>query len=199
MERKAVAVGGGRMLKWGLLVGVAAVGLVLDQITKRLAEARMPLGRVYELLPFLSLQRTQNTGVSFGMLQGRTWLIALATVVAVVIIVTFVHMEKRPVTAGVVGGLVLAGALGNNVIDRLRQGYVTDFIKFPYWPNFNVADILLVVGVALLILLLVRGFMAAEKSAAEEVVAEEAAGKVEKAGKAGSLEEGRPWESGERR
>ncbi len=109
MERKAVAVGGGRMLKWGLLVGVAAVGLVLDQITKRLAEARMPLGRVYELLPFLALQRTQNTGVSFGMLQGRTWLIALATVVAVVIIVTFVHMEKRPVTAGVVGARTRRG------------------------------------------------------------------------------------------
>lgn len=168
MRRRDVAVDRRDSLKWGLLAGVAAVGLALDQITKWIAEARMPLGQVYELLPFLSLQRTQNTGVSFGMFRGQTWLIVLATIAAVVIIVVFVRMEKRPVAAGVAGGLVLAGTLGNNVVDRLRQGYVTDFIKFPYWPNFNVADILLVVGVGLLILMLIRGFVAAEKGASEK-------------------------------
>lgn len=149
-------------LKWGLMLGVATTGLVLDQITKRIAEDRMPLGQVYELLPFLALQRTQNSGVSFGMLKGQTWLIALATVVAILVVVAFVWMEKRPVVAGMAGGLVLAGTLGNNVVDRLRQGYVTDFIKLPHWPNFNVADVVLVVGVGLLIWMLIRSMLAAE-------------------------------------
>ena len=152
----------GTWLKWGLMLGVAATGLALDQITKRIAEDRMPLGQVYELVPFLALQRTQNTGVSFGMLQGQTWIIAVATVVAVIVVVAFVWMEKRPAAAGVAGGLVLAGTLGNNVVDRLRQGYVTDFIKLPHWPNFNVADMVLLVGVALLIWMLIRSMLAAE-------------------------------------
>lgn len=149
-------------------MGVTVIGLALDQVTKRIAEARMPLGRVYELLPFLALQRTQNSGVSFGMLSGQTWLIAVATVVAVIVVLAFIWMEKRPVAAGVAGGLVLAGTFGNNVVDRLRQGYVTDFIKLPHWPNFNVADILLVAGVGLLILLLIRGFAAAQKQGASD-------------------------------
>ena len=150
------------LLKWGLMLGVAGVGLALDQITKRIAEDRMPLGQVYELIPFLALQRTQNSGVSFGMFKGQTWLIVLATVVAVIVVLAFVRMEKRPVMAGVAGGLVLAGTFGNNVFDRLRQGYVTDFIKLPYWPNFNVADIALVAGVGLLIWMLIRSLLAAE-------------------------------------
>ncbi len=149
-------------------MGVTVIGLALDQVTKRIAEARMPLGRVYELLPFLALQRTQNSGVSFGMLSGQTWLIAVATVVAVIVVLAFIWMEKRPVAAGVAGGLVLAGTFGNNVVDRLRQGYVTDFIKLPHWPNFNVADILLVAGVGLLILLLIRGLAAAQKQGASD-------------------------------
>ena len=129
--------------------------MAADQIVKRIVEDRLPLGEVHPLLPFFSLQRTQNTGVSFGMLQGQTWLIALATVLALVVVGVFVWMEKRPVLGGIAAGLLLAGMLGNNVVDRLRQGYVTDFIKLPYWPNFNLADIFIVVGVGLIILSLV--------------------------------------------
>jgi len=152
-----------KFLRWGVTFGVCAGGLALDYFTKRLVEDHMPVGHVYEILPFLSLQRTQNTGAAFGLFAGQAWLFIAATAAAVIAVLAFVHIEKHAISAGVAGGLVLAGALGNNLVDRLRQGYVTDFIKLPHWPNFNVADIMLVVGLVLIVLLVLRSLPPSEE------------------------------------
>lgn len=153
------------LTKWVLTAFVCAAGLLVDQATKRAVEARLPLGEIRRILPFLSLQHTRNTGVAFGLFAGRTWLFVIATSVAVIAVLVFVWVEKRPIRAAVAGGLILAGALGNNLVDRVRQGYVTDFIKFPHWPNFNIADILLVLGVVLLIIMFVIQILAEKKGA----------------------------------
>jgi len=143
--------------------GIAAVALAADYFTKRIAEQTLPLGELRSFLPLLSLQRTANTGVAFGLLRGRIGTVLLATLVAVLVMLVFIRMERRPVLGGCAGGFLLAGTLGN-ALDRLRQGYVTDFLRFPVWPNFNVADICIVIGTGLLILGLVRSMQDAQKA-----------------------------------
>lgn len=160
MKREAV-------IRWGLGAGVMLTGLAVDFVTKRIAEQNLPLGEIRPVLPFLSLQRTANTGVAFGLLQGRVGAILMATVVAVIVMFVYLRMERRPALAGLAGGLLMAGTLGN-AIDRIRQGYVTDFLKFPSWPNFNAADIWLVAGTGLLILGLILSLRAAERTEREE-------------------------------
>jgi lipoprotein signal peptidase len=65
------------------------------------------------------------------------------------VVLVYVHMERRPVLAGIAGGLIVGGSLGN-IIQRLTgDGHVTDFIKFPYWPNFNLPDVFIVLGIAI--------------------------------------------------
>jgi signal peptidase II len=112
------------------------------------------LGETVEVLPFFSFQRTANTGVAFGLLRGGGPLIILANVVAMLVVCFYVLLERRPILAGVAGGLIIGGSLGN-LVQRLDEGKVTDFMKLPYWPNFNMADVFLVVGIVAVFLGLV--------------------------------------------
>jgi signal peptidase II len=137
-----------RGLKWALLAATAPVALALDLLTKRWALTALLPGESTQVLPFLWLQRTSNSGVAFGMLSGRTGLILGAAAVSLLVIVAYVLLEPRPVFGGVAGGLLLGGSLGN-LVERVASGSVTDFLKLPYWPTFNLADVFLVTGVAL--------------------------------------------------
>ena len=69
----------------------------------------------------------------------------------------YVLLERRPILAGVAGGLIIGGSLGNLVQRLSGEGKVTDFMKFPYWPNFNMADVFLVVGIVIVFLGLAGG------------------------------------------
>lgn len=143
------------VFKWSLLAGTAAVALVVDLVTKHVAEQRLPLGEVDKVLPFLWLQRTANDGVAFGLLDGRTTLIVVANVVALIIVGLYVFFERRPLLGGVAGGAVIGGSLGNMVQRLSGDGVVTDFLKFPHWPNFNMADVFIDAGIAAIFLGLV--------------------------------------------
>ena len=144
-------VGGG----WFLPVGLGLV--VVDQITKFLVEGRMREGLEFSILPGLfSLTRVHNTGVAFGMAQGNnllTGLLAFGILIFAGWIAREWDWQKRWVQ--VVAGLVAGGAVGN-LIDRMRVGYVIDFLDFHYgrwsWPAFNVADAAISVGVGMLVL-----------------------------------------------
>jgi signal peptidase II len=137
------------IIKWSLLVVVAAICTALALWTTYLAEQRLVLGEVRQILPFLALQRSVNSGVAFGLLNGRLAVILPANAVAIAVVLVYVHMERRPVLAGIAGGLIVGGSLGN-IIQRLTgDGHVTDFIKFPYWPNFNLPDVFIVLGIAI--------------------------------------------------
>lgn len=151
------------LLRWGLGAGIAAAALAADYFSKRIAEQVLPLGEIRPFLPLLSLQRTANTGVAFGLLRGRVGAVLVATLVAALVVLIFIRMERRPVLGGFAGGLLLAGTMGN-ALDRLRQGYVTDFLRFPVWPNFNVADICILIGTGLLILGLLLSMVEAQRT-----------------------------------
>lgn len=128
----------------------ATVVILLDQVTKIWVRATLPVGvPVPEEWP-IRLRHIHNTGAAFGLFQDRSMVFVVIAIVAVGLILYY--YRRLPPDAWLVRlglGLQLGGAVGN-LIDRLHQGYVTDFIEFPYWPVFNVADSAIVVGVILL-------------------------------------------------
>ena len=145
------------MIRFGLLVTVPA--LILDQVTKLLVYDRLwqPPRRV-ELFGFLDLVPVENRGISFGMFQSQgntgVWLIsAFALIVSLGLGLWMSRVSRRWPALAL--GLIIGGALGN-VIDRLRLGWVIDFIDFHvstwHWPAFNMADAAITVGVGILLI-----------------------------------------------
>ena len=141
------------MSRWGRVGVVLAAVLALDQATKALVPARVPVGSEDPVLPFVSVVHVKNDGVAFGCLSGAEVLVAVVTVTALLALVIF--FARRPGKPGLwfPTGLLLGGALGN-LVDRARAGEVTDFVKLPYWPAFNVADVAIVTGVLALLYVL---------------------------------------------
>lgn len=141
-------------LPYGLLTVVA---IALDQWIKALAETHLPWQQPVELLPFLALFRTYNTGIAFSMLSslGDTGLIVLALGVSVFVIWLASRTEPGQVAARIGFALIVGGALGN-LIDRAVYGHVIDYVLFhtPVWSFavFNLADAFITVGAALVVL-----------------------------------------------
>ena len=129
---------------------VVAVVLGLDQISKALVRAHVAPGSRGGIIPGVDLVNTRNTGVAFSLFQDSGAVLVVFTVVAMVAVLVF--FLSRPDRPGVwlPAGLLLGGATGN-LIDRVRDGGVTDFIDLPRWPAFNLADIAITVGVAVLL------------------------------------------------
>jgi signal peptidase II len=140
-----------------LLGGIGAGVIILDQITKALVRANLPLNTMWApwdwLLPIVRLYHTENTGVAFGMLQGAGWIFSiLAIFVAAAIIYYYPRVPVEDWTLRIALGLQLGGALGN-VVDRIFfNGYVTDFISVGTFAIFNVADMSITCGVGVLLL-----------------------------------------------
>jgi len=137
-------------LKWTLLGSSAILVLALDLLTKRFAQDALAMGERVAVLPFLTLERTRNTGAAFGILSGHDRLIIVAVVMATLVVFAYVALEDRVVLAGLAGGLVVGGSMGN-LVERVTIGHVTDFIRLPHWPIFNFADMFVVIGVSLMI------------------------------------------------
>lgn len=135
-------------LKWGLTAGIAVVVFAIDWATKRLVTTSPDSFRPHEILPGIWLERTHNSGVAFGLFSGRSTLILVAAGVAIVAIFIYLALETRPVLAGIAGGFLIGGSLGN-LWDRVARGEVTDFLRLPHYPNFNMADVFIVLGVVL--------------------------------------------------
>lgn len=131
-----------------LTVAVVAV----DQVAKALVRADIPLGDRVEVLPFLDLVHTRNDGIAFGAL-GGSWIVIVLVVAALGGIVAVFAANATMRWAWLPTGLLLGGALGN-IVDRVLDGGVTDFIKVPHWPQFNLADASITVGVLALLLVM---------------------------------------------
>lgn len=137
---------------WTRALLVVAAVLVLDQVSKAIVRSTIDRGEQVEVFSFLHLVNTRNDGIAFGAL-GGSWLVLVMVGLALIgIIVVFARNATRR-WAWLPTGLLLGGALGN-VIDRVVEGSVTDFIKLPHWPQFNVADIAVTLGVISLIFVL---------------------------------------------
>jgi signal peptidase II len=152
----ATSQGRGRLI-W-LWVTVAA--MALDQWSKHAIEQHLPMSGIYTILPVLDFTRLHNPGAAFSFLAGasgwqRWFFTALACVVSAALVVWLARLERRANLVACSIALIIAGALGN-VIDRVRFGYVVDFIQVhwhnAYFPAFNVADSSITVGAALLLI-----------------------------------------------
>ena len=114
-----------------LLIGLLII--VADQLSKTWIRANLARGHSLFDIGFFRITHVRNTGAAFGLFQDQSLvltIIGIAVVVTLLICSRFIH-----------GGTV------GNMIDRLRLGYVTDFIDFSYWPAFNIADSAITVGV----------------------------------------------------
>jgi signal peptidase II len=137
--------------------GLVAVAVALDQWIKYLVETRLVLHQQVDLLPFLALYRTYNTGIAFSMLSsfGDTGLI----VVSLAVIAFVLYLASRSAgdqwLARIGFALIIGGAIGN-LIDRAVYGHVIDYILFhtPVWSFavFNLADAFISVGAATVLL-----------------------------------------------
>ena len=138
-----------------LLYAVGLLILAADQLTKFAAASLLLAGESRPLLgAYLSLTVQRNTGAAFGMFPAATTaLIALAAIIIIFIAVwgPQVAQSTRLLTVGL--GMALGGAAGN-LIDRLRLGYVLDFLDLHFWPVFNVADIGITCGAILVVIAL---------------------------------------------
>ncbi len=142
-----------RLLPYGLLV-VVAIGL--DQWIKYLVETRLALHEPVEMLPFLALFRTYNTGIAFSMLDSFGDIGLIAVSVCVVAFVLYLAAKTAPgqILARIGFALIVGGALGN-LIDRAVYGHVIDYILFhtPVWSFavFNLADAFITVGAVVVV------------------------------------------------
>lgn len=139
-----------------LLLAALALGSVSADIwTKRWALTRGAEGHSI-LRHFLTFELTTNTGASFGLFAHKAPLLAIVGGVVLIAILVFWWIEGRgSVWLSVGVGLLAGGALGN-LIDRVRLGWVVDFLRFDipslrWWPAFNVADVSAVVGVLIIV------------------------------------------------
>lgn len=150
-----------------LLLAAAAAFLAFaaDQATKLWALRALwpPYGVVVEVLPVWNLRLGFNTGVTFGMFRESAaeavWLLVLVKLAVVGLLLRWLWRGETRLEALALG-LVVGGALGN-VLDRVRIGAVVDFLDWHYggwhWPTFNMADVAIVCGVALLLFVSLRG------------------------------------------
>lgn len=140
------------------IAALILASLIIDQATKSWALDTLFPGEPVYLLPFLSLRLGFNEGVSFGILadfmSGRSMVIAFLTAAITVVVIGLAFRSRCILEAG--GFSLMAGGSAGNVIDRLRQGAVTDFLEVSwrgwYWPTFNLADVFISSGVVMILI-----------------------------------------------
>ena len=140
---------------------LSALLIGLDQASKWLAVASLPYQQQVEFIPGVwNWHLTHNTGAAFSFLANaggwqHGFFIALATLISVVLAVALRRVAREDWRNAFPFALIIAGALGN-LVDRLRFGYVVDFVEWYvgsfYWPVFNLADSCIVVGAVLMVL-----------------------------------------------
>ncbi|MFC1991052.1 signal peptidase II [Chloroflexota bacterium] len=151
---------------WGNWHNVAFICIAIlivfaDQLSKTWIRANLPYGHSLFNVGFFQITHAQNTGAAFGLFQGQSFILTVIAFAGAVAVLLFVFLSRRylPSLDSMVGksvlGLVLGGIVGN-LIDRLRLGYITDFIDFRFWPAFNIADSAITVSVIIFAYLLIR-------------------------------------------
>ncbi|MFV9505827.1 MAG: signal peptidase II [Oscillochloridaceae bacterium umkhey_bin13] len=146
---------------WGVPAAVAGGVVLLDQLSKAWVVNTLGPIPLTQFIPVLGDQvriaYAHNTGIAFSMLQGHPELLTGLAIVIITGALIFYATQlpnHRPIVQ-LIMGLIVGGGLGN-LIDRIRLGYVVDFISVGWFPIFNLADSALTVGATLLILLFLR-------------------------------------------
>lgn len=139
------------LAQWLSLAVVALACVAADQVTKAVVRSELALYDAVDLLGPFEIHHVRNTGIAFGLFPGAANPVTILTGIAVVwMLVYFARSGARHPLLPVALGLLLGGSL-SNLVDRARQGYVTDFIDPHYWPAFNLGDVFITVGVVVLL------------------------------------------------
>jgi signal peptidase II len=146
--------------QWVSLALVAVAAVIADQVTKHIVSSQLALDDEIGIVGPFSIHHVQNSGIAFGLFPDATGAVIAVTTIAIVwMLVFFARGGARHPVLPVALGLLIGGSI-SNLADRVRLGHVTDFLDLRYWPAFNLADVCIVVGVALL----VGTMLAGEKS-----------------------------------
>ena len=146
-----------RATRWGLFAGIAVAVVVVDQLTKAWLVANVQPGGAIEILgDWLRLVHGRNDGGLFGLFGGSAAVLAIASLGVIGLIIAYHARSKPNVVLSIALGLLLGGAIGN-LLDRIRFGYVIDFVDAGIgtlrFYTFNVADSAISIAILLLILL----------------------------------------------
>ena len=134
-----------------LKIVLGASSFIIDQVSKSFVLKNFPLGVSFPLIPpFLYLTLTENRGIAFGALSAFNSLLLSLLSLTIVLFLVYFWREHSPYLY-----LIVGGALGN-ILDRIRLGYVVDFIHIRFWPVFNLADICILLGVILTLISTVK-------------------------------------------
>lgn len=132
---------------------LALIVLGLDQLAKHLVRSDIAVGDERKFFIGVKLVHVRNTGVAFSLFSGGGGIVLAITLAALALLLGYLARRPDRPWLWLPTGLLIGGALGN-LIDRLAHGAVTDFIKLPLWPAFNVADIAITFGVIALLFVL---------------------------------------------
>jgi signal peptidase II len=132
---------------------VAAATVAADQAAKALVRTRIDRGDAVDLILGIKLVNVRNRGIAFGMFSGGGALLVIFAVAALVALLVFFARHRDRPLVWLPTGLLIGGAAGN-LVDRVRDHGVTDFIDFSAWPAFNVADMAITFGVLTLLYVL---------------------------------------------
>lgn len=142
---------GAGALQWLALGAIAFAAIAADQLTKHIVTGRLALDEGVHVVGPFWIHHVQNSGIAFGLFASATPVVILLTGLAVAwMLVFFFRSGARHPVLPVALGLVIGGSL-SNLLDRVRLGYVTDFLDLRYWPAFNLADSFIVIGVLVLL------------------------------------------------
>ncbi|HET9074793.1 MAG TPA: signal peptidase II [Solirubrobacteraceae bacterium] len=143
-------------------LAVILVVVGLDQLAKHtIGTSIQPNQTRHVIGSVLEFVYVRNTGVAFGVLAGGGSAVYIATALALGCLMVYLVLRPGRPWLWLPTGMMVGGAIGN-LIDRVRQGSVIDFIKLPHWPAFNVADMAITFGVIALVALIEFGGRAAD-------------------------------------
>jgi signal peptidase II len=149
---------------WPLFLGLAALVVVLDQLTKAWLTSFLAPGQMVSIVgDYVRLVHGQNNGALFGLFRESALLFGIVSLGVIALIVGYHARGGRSVYLSITLGLLLGGALGN-LIDRFRLGYVVDFVDLGVgsfrWYTFNVADAAISLSLVLLVFLAIKPSLA---------------------------------------
>ena len=138
---------------WARAVGVLAAVVAADVASKALVTSQIQRGERENIFFLVDLVHVRNRGVAFGLLADGRSLVLILTLAALALLVVFFATHARRPLLWLPTGLLLGGAVGN-LVDRIDDEAVTDFVDLPFWPAFNLADLAITAGVFALLYVL---------------------------------------------
>lgn len=135
---------------------LATAALIADQMAKWAVRVGIPRGEDWLSFAGVAIRHQRNNGIAFGLFAGSGRTAGVLTAVMLPVLITCLGLLARRHPLAALGAGLLIGGAASNLLDRLRQGEVTDFIELGPWPAFNLADVAVVCGAGLLVLVVGR-------------------------------------------